>query len=83
MLIKNVHIENQEKATDIRIMDGIITKISDHLHAGDNEEVIDATGKLALPPFIEPHIHLDSVLTAGEPKWNESGTLFEGVETWA
>ena len=83
MLIKNVHIENQETATDIRIVDGIITEIRDHLHAGDNEEVIDATGKLALPPFIEPHIHLDSVLTAGEPKWNESGTLFEGIETWA
>ena len=29
--------------------------------------------------IIEPHIHLDTTLTAGEPKWNESGTLFEGI----
>ncbi|MFN0604186.1 cytosine deaminase [Facklamia hominis] len=83
MLIKNVFIENQEKPTDIRILDGVITQIADQLEATDQEEVIDATGKLALPPFIEPHVHLDSVLTAGQPKWNESGTLFEGIETWS
>ena len=83
MLIKNVFIENQEKPSDIRILDGVITQIADQLEATDQEEVIDATGKLALPPFIEPHVHLDSVLTAGQPKWNESGTLFEGIETWS
>lgn len=83
MLIKNVFIENQEKSSDIRILDGVITQIADQLEATDQEEVIDATGKLALPPFIEPHVHLDSVLTAGQPKWNESGTLFEGIETWS
>ena len=83
MLIKNIFIENQEKPSDIRILDGVITQIADHIEATDQEEVIDATGKLALPPFIEPHVHLDSVLTAGQPKWNESGTLFEGIETWS
>ena len=83
MLIKNVFIENQEKPSDIRILDGVITQIADQLEVTDQEEVIDATGKLALPPFIEPHVHLDSVLTAGQPKWNESGTLFEGIETWS
>lgn len=83
MLIKNVFIENQEKPSDIRILDGVITEIADQIEATDQEEVIDATGKLALPPFIEPHVHLDSVLTAGQPKWNESGTLFEGIETWS
>ena len=36
-----------------------------------------------VPPFVEPHIHLDTTLTAGEPKWNESGTLFEGIERWS
>ena len=23
-------------------------------------------GRLAIPPFVEPHIHLDATLTAGE-----------------
>lgn len=44
---------------------------------------IDAAGRLAIAPLVEPHIHLDAVLTAGQPAWNESGTLFEGIERWA
>ena len=43
----------------------------------------DAAGKLVIPPLVEPHIHLDAALTAGEPNWNLSGTLFEGIERWA
>ncbi|TBW40228.1 cytosine deaminase [Azotobacter chroococcum] len=49
--------------------------------AGGDE--LDATGNLVVPPFVEPHIHLDATLTAGEPAWNMSGTLFEGIELWA
>jgi len=43
----------------------------------------DAEQNLVVAPFVEPHIHLDATLTAGEPKWNMSGTLFEGIELWA
>lgn len=32
---------------------------------------------------MEPHIHLDTTQTAGQPNWNQSGTLFEGIERWA
>ncbi|TLX53682.1 cytosine deaminase [Stutzerimonas nosocomialis] len=46
--------------------------------AGD----LDAASNLVTAPFIEPHIHLDATLTAGEPAWNMSGTLFEGIERW-
>jgi cytosine deaminase len=44
---------------------------------------IDAAGGLVAPPFADTHIHLDSVLTVGEPRYNESGTLIEGILTWA
>ncbi|AHG19955.1 cytosine deaminase [Chania multitudinisentens RB-25] len=44
---------------------------------------LDAQGGLALPAFVEPHIHLDTTQTAGQPSWNQSGTLFEGIERWA
>ncbi|MDR5903533.1 cytosine deaminase [Halomonas icarae] len=47
------------------------------------EGAIDAQGRLLCAPFIESHIHLDAAMTAGEPRWNESGTLFEGIECWA
>jgi cytosine deaminase len=83
MLLKNAYIENATKSQDIRIEKETFTAIADHLTPLPNEEVIDLNYKLVLPPFIEPHVHLDSALTAGQPKWNESGTLFEGIETWA
>lgn len=44
---------------------------------------LDAAGNLVTPAFVEPHIHLDAALTAGEPRWNKSGTLFEGIECWS
>lgn len=51
--------------------------------AFDNVETIDLNGKLVCAPFVEPHIHLDTTLTAGQPRWNESGTLFEGIQCWS
>jgi len=35
------------------------------------------------PPYVEPHVHMDTCLTAGEPRWNESGTLWEGIACWS
>ena len=32
---------------------------------------------------MESHVHLDTCLTAGDPVWNMSGTLFEGIECWS
>ncbi|MGC1309656.1 MAG: cytosine deaminase [Phormidesmis sp.] len=43
---------------------------------------IDVNAQLVSAPFVESHIHLDSALTAGEPRWNLSGTLFEGIDIW-
>ncbi|MEV7614795.1 cytosine deaminase [Streptomyces sp. NPDC089799] len=45
--------------------------------------LIEAHGALLSPPFVEPHIHLDTALTAGEPRWNASGTLWEGIACWS
>lgn len=83
MLIKNIFIENSKTASDIRVEDGIFKIISSSLEALLGEEVIDCTGKSAFPPFIESHVHLDTCLTAGDPVWNMSGTLFEGIECWS
>ncbi|RFA30788.1 cytosine deaminase [Alkalilimnicola ehrlichii] len=58
-----------------------ITEQAELAAAADNE--LDARENLVSPAFVEPHIHLDAALTAGEPRWNQSGTLFEGIECWA
>lgn len=83
MLIKNVFIENAAQASDIRVEDGKFAAIGPGLVPLPGEEVRDCTGCLALPPFIESHVHLDTCLTAGEPEWNQSGTLFEGIRCWS
>jgi len=82
--IKNVRLPCREGLWQIDIEQGkilqIISQPGDELQG---EGILDAQGGLALPPFVEPHIHLDTTQTAGEPAWNLSGTLFEGIERWA
>ncbi|HET9615201.1 MAG TPA: cytosine deaminase [Candidatus Limnocylindrales bacterium] len=51
--------------------------------APDGRPELDAAGRLLSPPLVDPHVHLDAVLTVGEPRYNESGTLIEGILTWA
>jgi cytosine/creatinine deaminase len=46
-------------------------------------ETLDLGGRLVTPPLVEPHIHLDAVLTVGQPRPNVSGSLFEGIAVWA
>ena len=83
MLYKNLYIENAAETSDIRVENGKIAQIGANLTARPGEETRDFAGKLALPPLIESHVHLDTCLTAGDPVWNLSGTLFEGIECWA
>jgi cytosine/creatinine deaminase len=72
--------ENQD-GMDIGIRDGKIIAIASTLEQAGNIE-LDVSEKLVSPAFVESHVHLDSALTAGEPRWNESGTLFEGIQIW-
>ena len=44
--------------------------------------VIDATGDLVSPPFVDPHFHMDATLSYGTPRINASGTLLEGIALW-
>lgn len=44
--------------------------------------VIDATGDLVAPPFVDPHFHMDATLSYGLPRVNASGTLLEGISLW-
>ncbi|MUK70481.1 cytosine deaminase [Aliivibrio fischeri] len=84
LLIKNVALRDQEGLFQILIEDGQFKTITDNEQAlSYSGDILDAEGGLANAPFCEPHIHLDTTQTAGEPSWNISGTLFEGIERWA
>jgi cytosine/creatinine deaminase len=84
LLLRNcrlLHPTEPIASVDIAIDAGRIAAIAPQISNTASQEV-DLEGQLVSPPFVESHIHLDSALTAGEPRWNQSGTLFEGIEIW-
>ncbi|ELY6274596.1 cytosine deaminase [Cronobacter muytjensii] len=83
MNIVNARLRRREGWFTLVLEGGLINAITPQTamqapRGGD----LDAQGGLVIPPLVEPHIHLDATLTAGEPEWNMSGTLFEGIERW-
>jgi cytosine/creatinine deaminase len=86
LLLRNARIAGQDTLTDIGVADGVITSVGNSAEASPGTaatELIDLAGRLVTPPLVEPHIHLDAVLTAGQPRPNVSGSLFEGIAVWA
>ena len=84
MLVKNVHIHNRKGLWQILIEEEKISRIFSQDEVFNySGEILDGEEGIVYPPFVEPHIHLDATQTAGQPNWNQSGTLFEGIERWA
>ncbi|KAJ02765.1 amidohydrolase family protein [Sulfitobacter mediterraneus] len=69
------------RTADIGITGGTIAAIED-LSTAEAGEVIDASGDLVSPPFVDPHFHMDATLSYGIPRINASGTLLEGIGLW-
>jgi cytosine deaminase len=81
LLIRNANLPDGRKGMDIAVENGRILEVGPKLEAQATRE-IDATDRLATPPFVDSHFHLDSTLSYGQPRVNESGTLLEGIELW-
>lgn len=69
------------RIADIGIKGDRIAAI-DTLAEAEAGQVIDATGDLVSPPFVDPHFHMDATLSYGIPRINASGTLLEGIGLW-
>jgi cytosine/creatinine deaminase len=80
MILRNARLAGAQTLADIGIRDGRIVEVGP---AESAAETIDLGGRLVTPPLVEPHIHLDAVLTVGQPRPNVSGSLFEGIAVWA
>ena len=78
----NAKLYRNEAANEMIIDNGKITQIGTNLPNCDEE--IDLNGKLVLPPYVDPHLHLDYVYTLSElgQEGAGSGTLFEAIELW-
>ena len=58
-LIKNVQLTDHRgsKVSDLLIEDEVIKKISENLSADGDVKVIDGTGKVLMPSFVDLHVH--------------------------
>src|SRR5579863_9299594 len=83
LILRNARVAGQDHTSDITIENGRIVATEPEAAVGPATETIDLQGRLVTPPLVEPHIHLDAVLTVGQPRPNVSGSLFEGIAVWA
>jgi cytosine deaminase len=81
LIIRNANLPDGRKGIDIGIAAGKIAAVENSIEAAAIEE-IDAIGRLATPPFVDPHFHMDATLSLGLPRMNISGTLLEGIALW-
>ena len=78
----NATIYGDSDSTEILVEDNKFKAVGTNL--GYADEVIDLEGKLVLPPYVDPHLHLDYIFSGlGEGNANVSGTLFEGIQRWS
>ena len=81
LLLRNVRLPGRDGLVDLAIADGRFVRVGPSLDLGA-ARVVDAGGRLATPPLVDCHLHLDASLTAGRPRYNQSGTLIEGIQVW-
>ena len=81
LLIKNANLPDDRKKFDIAIQNKKIVAVDRNI-IGEASQTIDATERLVSPSHVDSHFHLDATLTLGQPRFNESGTLLEGIQLW-
>ncbi len=83
LILRNAQLHRRPGLVDIAIQGGRFAKISNNLSSDTASEEIDVYGRLVVPAFIDAHVHLDAVLTVGQPRYNTTGTLLEGIQIWS
>ena len=81
LLIHHATLPDGRQNMSIAVQDGRILEVTEGLTAPAHDTV-DAGGLLLSPPFVDAHFHLDSALSYGQPRVNDSGTLLEGIAIW-
>lgn len=81
LVLRNCVLADGRQGIDIGIESGRIVALQPALIA-DAAQTIDAAGQLVSAPFVDAHFHMDSTLSYGLPRVNQSGTLLEGIALW-
>ena len=81
LILRHCSLPDGRQDHDIGIRADRIVAVQPALPAQAAEE-IDAAGHLVSTPFVDAHFHMDSTLSLGQPRLNQSGTLLEGIQLW-
>ncbi|MCE1162372.1 MAG: amidohydrolase family protein [Thiomonas sp.] len=81
LLLRNCTLPDGRSGVDLGVEDGRIVALQPGLQAQAGQE-IDGAGQLLSPAFVDAHFHMDSTLSYGLPRVNQSGTLLEGIALW-
>jgi len=81
LIVRHCSLPDGRRDTDIGVQQGRIAAVQTALPASAAQE-LDAQGQLVSPPFVDAHFHMDSALSYGQPRINQSGTLLEGIALW-
>ena len=81
-LVRNAMLPGSTSPVDIAIDEGRFVAIESVI-TGDAHNELDVQGCLVTPPFVDCHFHLDAALSLGVPRYNQSGTLLEGIQIWS
>src|SRR5580658_2056647 len=79
ILIKNVAVWGSDGLRDLAVAGGRFVASPQNAEKV-SALVLDADGRIAVPGFVEPHIHLDKALISERAPVNRSGTLTEAIE---
>jgi cytosine deaminase len=80
ILVKNAALEGADGLRDLGIASGRFVSIEPPSATTAATMILDAEGRMAIPGFVEPHIHLDKALISERAPVNVSGTLTEAIE---
>jgi cytosine/creatinine deaminase len=80
IVVKNVALWGTEGMRDVGIANGRFVSIDHSPTRSSSAVTLDAEGRMAVPGFVEPHIHLDKALISERAPVNASGTLTEAIE---
>ena len=80
ILVKNVALWGTEGLCDLGIANGRFVSMNQSGVSPTSILTLDADGRMAVPGFVEPHIHLDKALISERAPVNVSGTLTEAIE---
>lgn len=83
LIVRHAQLQDRQGLVDIAIQDGKFAALAAELARDSATREVDVAGRLVVPPFIDAHVHLDAVLTVGQPRYNNTGTLLEGIQIWS